>query len=133
MSIAITDMNKLAKINPQQVGPISMKIIATYGGKHIVRVHEVLDQEYINSMYRFAISVDLKFKKVDALRQSGWLGWTRAEATNDAKDLTATIASITRALEACDQSPDMKGIEYTKQRQTERLNNILKRYSCTVE
>jgi hypothetical protein len=133
MSIAITDMNKLAKITPQQVGPISMKIIATYGGKHIVRVHEVLDQEYRARMYRFAISVDLKFWKYDALRDAGWLGLTRAEATNNAKDLVVIIASIVRALEACDKSPDMKGIEYTKQRHTERLDRILKKYSCEIE
>jgi len=133
MSIAITDINKLAKINPQQVGPTSMKVIATYGGKHIVRVHEVLDQEYRKSMYRYAISIDLKFKQMDALRNAGWLGLTLAEATNDVKDLTGIIASITRALEACDKSPDMKGIEYTKQLHNERLDRILKKYSCEVE
>lgn len=133
MSIAITDTNKLATINPQQVGPMSMKVIATYTGKHIVRVHEVQDQEYRKSMYRYAISVDLKFWKYDALREAGWLGLTRAEATNSSKDLNTIITSIVRALEACDKNPEMKGIKYTKQLHNERLDRILQKYSCTIE
>jgi hypothetical protein len=117
----------------QQLGPASYKVVGMYpAGPHWVRVNESLESHMIGEKSRFFISVDLKFRHLDAMRDCGWYGYQRAEATKIATTLAENISKAVIALKAAKDTPHL-GQAITIQLQSEKLNKLLDRYSATVE
>ena len=110
-----------------------MAVVEIYPGPVVVRIHEDLESKAFGGFFaknRYLLSVDLKFRESDALRNPGWLGMTRGEATREAKQLQAKLTSAVRAIQAAEASA-ADGDRHapsiaTVQRQT--LDKITRRY-----
>lgn len=117
----------------QQIGPASARIVKMLpAGPHWVRIHESLESHFTTEPSRYFLSVDLKFRTHDALREIGWYGMTKAEATKEAAGLADSISKTIQAIEATEKTK-IKGWEYLLQRHEQRLSRLLSRYAATVE
>lgn len=112
---------------------IGFSTVEVIGGPHVVRVHEALDASYQHEKYRYFLSVDFKFRQLDAINigKSGWLGCTKSEATRDAKALAAKIMSVTTALNAAKEQAlqrDTATNRHTQLLQQQAMDRIIGRY-----
>lgn len=122
---------ELAK-NCQQVDRCSNVAAIFNGGPFVVRVHESLEQCVKGTPHRYYLSVNLKFRPIDALRDFGWSGCTKAEATKDAKALGAKLAAQHNAAVAAKAATGMVGQKILVERQEKALANSLARYSAEI-
>lgn len=113
----------------QQLGPISASVVSIHPGPCTVRVHEAHDERLVGEKSRYFLSVDLKFRPQDALRDFGWYGYTKAEATRAANTLVAKIAAQVKAVVAAESST-LKGADILVKRQRATLRATLDRYSA---
>jgi hypothetical protein len=109
------------------------KTVAVIGGPMIVRVHESQDVILQHTKHRYFISVDFKFRELDALNigKSGWLGCTKSEATREANQLAAKIMSCRTALDSAREhalNHDTFTNRYTVKMQQDRWDKVVGRY-----
>ncbi len=97
----------------------------------VVRVHECRDADYCQSASRYYLSVDLKFRAFDALRDFGWCGYTKSEATARANELAAKITVAVQAVNAA-ESCELRGKDILIQRQKARLAHLVSRYEAEI-
>lgn len=118
------------KTNDIQQAVAGFKTVAVVGGPMVVRVHEALDASYSNTPHRYFISVDFKFREIDALHIGtiGCYGCTKAEANREASQLAARITSACAALNGAEALPDTATNRITVKLQADRLNKITSRY-----
>ena len=93
-----------------------------------VRVHEVLDFEHSDVKYRYCISVDMKFREADATRGWAWAGYSKAEATREAKKLAAKISDNRNRLDAAKDWGDKTAIQLA----TSKWEKATRRYVATI-
>ena len=115
----------------QQINTDGSRIVSIYPGPMIVRVHECRDAEHCCSASRYYLSVDLRFRELDAFRDFGWCGYTKAEATRSANELAQKITVAVLAVNAA-EAGNLRGKEILVQRQRERLNNLVAKYQAEV-
>ena len=115
----------------QQIQTDGSRIVSIHPGAMVVRVHECRDADYCGSANRYYLSVDLKFKTFDALRDFGWVGYTKSEATRAANELANKITVAVQAVNAA-KACDMRGKDILVQRQEARLANLVARYEAEV-
>jgi len=113
----------------QQLDATSRIVSLHHAGPLTIRVHESLESQMQGEKSRYYLSVDLKFRPMDALREFGWYGCTKAEATRAANALTAKIASQVGAVEAAESST-RPGADLLVTRQRAALRAILDRYTA---
>ena len=111
------------------------RTVDVIGGPCTVRVHEALDVGYSNTPHRYFVSVDFKFRKLDALNVGnlGWYGSTRAEANREAERLALNIYTAHAALEAAKklaEESDTVTNRTTVRIQLERFGKIVSRYNA---
>ena len=123
-------MNFTAK-DCQQIQTDGSRIVSIHPGAMVVRVHECRDAYYHDSAHRYYLSVDLKFRAMDALRDFGWCGYTKSEATVRATELAAKITVAVQAVNAA-KAGDLRGKDILVQRQEARLANLVARYEAEV-
>jgi hypothetical protein len=116
----------------QQLGPQSSRIISLHGaGPFMVRVHECLDLGFQGEKSRYFISVDLKFRPIDALRDFGWHGSTKSEATKEANKLSFEIALAFDLLSLAKEC-SLAGKDQLIKIREANLSKLLSRYSAEV-
>jgi hypothetical protein len=111
------------------------KTVAVIGAPLMIRIHEALDSVYEGDASRYFISVDLKFRRNDALHigTPGYSGLTKAEATRKANQLSSDLMSAHRSLEAAKSNPRnvcAATNAITIRRQEERFNKIAGQYTA---
>jgi hypothetical protein len=114
------------------------KTVAVIGGPLTVHVHKALDTIYAwSDKVGYFLTVDLKFKKSDALNigKPGWEGLSRAEALREASKLATKIAICFTAMDAANKQMakcDNITNRITWDRQTARFDQISLQYLYTI-
>jgi hypothetical protein len=124
---AYHDGMKFSPQDCQQLGPLSARVVGIYPGPFVVRVHESRNAMVHGTPFRFFVSVDLKFRKIDALQDIGWSGVTKSEATRMAKSLAARLALASSLLESS-EAFSRPGKEILVGRRKAELHKILAPY-----
>ena len=109
----------------------SIKTVSVHPGPMMVRVHESKDVQSAYTPHRYFISVDLKFKVRDALREDFWQGCTKAEATREAKELARRISVTVEAIKTTKAS-SMNGKDLLIQRHENRLQRLTAAYTAEI-
>jgi hypothetical protein len=115
----------------QQIQTDGSRIVSIHPGAMVVRVHECHDADHCGNASRYYLSVDLRFRAFDALRDFGWTGYTKSEATVRAKELANAITITMQAVNAAEVST-LRGKEILVQRQKARLANLVAKYEAEV-
>lgn len=105
--------------------------VSVHGAPMIVRVHEALDSCLTGLKYRYFVSVDFKFKEIDALHigNPGHWGMTRAEAEKCARELAAKIVVFCGIVNRLETSTE-KHAAMTLKIQKASLEKIVGRYKA---
>lgn len=80
---------------------------------------------------RYYLSVDLKFRPMDALREFGWYGCTKSEATRAANQLGEKLWQAVRLLDLAKESTMAGKAQLVAIRERD-LAKILNRYSAEI-
>lgn len=115
----------------QQIATDGSRIVSIHPGPFVVRVHEARDFNAAHTPSRYYLSVDLKFRASDALREEYWFGMTKAEATREANALVAKLTSAVAAVNAA-ETATMPGKDILVQRQKARLASLVAKYEAEV-
>ena len=127
-----TPMTPTFKISDCQQLDATSRIVSLHNaGPLTIRVHESLESQMQGEKSRYYLSVDLKFRPMDALREFGWYGCTKAEATREANQLGAKVAQAFRLLDMAKESTMAGKAQLVAIRERD-LAKILNRYSAEI-
>jgi len=115
----------------QQLDATSRIVSLHNGGPFVIRVHESLEAQMKGEASRYYISVDLKFRPMDALSEFGWYGCTKSEVTRAANQLGEKLWQAVRLLDLAKEST-MAGKAQLVAIREKDLAKILNRYSAEI-